>query len=151
MQITPQKVGIRTSFPRKRLSWRLAPCFPSPGLQPDGERIFLAAHGVENNEVAKNHGGYRRAAGYRVCGCFFTVRRAGYLDYRPVAALSAFPSDAGLHHCIDGTARVTIVAGMLARQIERTPTGVRVLSRDWQPTKRKQPLLPLVYAQILNV
>ena len=104
--------------------------FLTPGLQPDGETIF-APHLVwkiarlPKTMVVIGAGG--PATEYVDAFSRLGVQITWITG--PVAALSAFPSDAGRFITALMERRgVRLVAGMLARQIERTAEGVRVLT-----------------------
>lgn len=104
--------------------------FVPPGLRPDGERIF-SPHMVwkmtslPRSMVVIGAGG--PATEYVDAFSRLGIQITWITG--PVAALSAYPADAGRFITALMERRgVRIVAGMLARQIERTDAGVRVLT-----------------------
>ncbi len=104
--------------------------FLPPGLQPDGVCIFSPHMVWRMTTVPKTMlviGAGGPATEYVDAFSRLGVQVTWITG--PVAALSAFPSDAGRFITALMERRgVRIVSGMLARQIERTSTGVRVLT-----------------------
>jgi pyruvate/2-oxoglutarate dehydrogenase complex dihydrolipoamide dehydrogenase (E3) component len=104
--------------------------FVPPGLQPDGERIF-APHNIWQIQSLPEHliviGAGGPATEYVDAFSRLGVQITWITG--PVGVLSAFPPEAG--HAISQVMEkrgVRIITGMLARQIERTDRGVRVLN-----------------------
>ena len=127
--------------------------FLPPGLQPDGERFSRRTWCGKCPRLPKTMvviGAGGPATEYVDAFSRLGVQVTWITG--PVAALSAFPSDAGRFITALMERRgVRIVAGMLARQIERTADGVRVLTAATGVSmKPKQPLSPLACAPISN-
>lgn len=104
--------------------------FLPPGLRPDGERIF-SPHSIwdiktlPEDMVVIGAGG--PATEYVDAFSRLGVRITWITG--PVAVLSAFPPDVGrMIASVMEKRGVRIITGLLARQIDRTETGVRVVS-----------------------
>jgi pyruvate/2-oxoglutarate dehydrogenase complex dihydrolipoamide dehydrogenase (E3) component len=106
--------------------------FVPPGLTPDGERIFSPHMIWKLNELPESMiviGAGGPATEYVDAFSRLGVQITWITG--PVGVLSAFPPDAG--HFISGVmARrgVRIFTGMMARQIDRTQEGVRIVTAD---------------------
>jgi pyruvate/2-oxoglutarate dehydrogenase complex dihydrolipoamide dehydrogenase (E3) component len=129
VQVTPPEGGYPDQFSADVviLATGAVPFLP-PGLQPDGECIF-SPHLVwqiktlPESMIVIGAGG--PATEYVDAFSRLGVKVTWITG--PVAALSAFPSDAGRFITALMERRgVHITAGMLARQIERTANGIQV-------------------------
>lgn len=133
VQIVPPEGGYpdQLSADAVILATGAVPFLP-PGLQPDGKLIF-SPHmiwripALPQDMVVIGAGG--PATEYVDAFSRLGVKITWITG--PVAALSAFPPDAG--RFITGVLErrgVRIIAGMLARQVEHSGSGVRVLTAD---------------------
>ncbi len=133
VQVTPPEGGYpdQLSADIVILATGAVPFLP-PGLQPDGECTFSPhmmwrIKTLPRSMVVIGAGG--PATEYVDAFSRLGVQVTWITG--PVAALSAFPSDAG--RFITGVMErrgVRIVSGLLARQIDRTPDGVQVITAD---------------------
>lgn len=131
VQISPPEGGYpdQISADAIILATGAVPFLPQ-GLQPDGERIFSPHLVWKISTLPKSMvviGAGGPATEYVDAFSRLGVQVTWITG--PVAALSAYPADAGRFITALMEQRgVRIVAGMLARQIERIPAGVRVLT-----------------------
>lgn len=106
--------------------------FLPPGLQPDGERIF-SPHAIWEMKTLPRSMVVIGAGGPATEYVDAFSRLGVEITWitGPVMVLSAFPPDAG--HFIAGVMErrgVRILSGLLARQIDRTESGVRVVTAN---------------------
>jgi dihydrolipoamide dehydrogenase len=131
VQITPPEGGYpdQLSADVIILATGAVPFLP-PGLQPDGECVFLPhivwqMKALPATMIVIGAGG--PATEYVDAFSRLGVKVTWITG--PVAALSAFPPEAGRFITAQMERRgVHMVSGLLARQIERTTTGVRVFT-----------------------
>ena len=119
--------------------------FMPPGFQPDGERIFspnqaLRIPALPRDMIVVGAGG--PATEYVDAFSRLGVQMTWITG--PMAALSAFPPDAG--RFITGVMErrgVRIISGMLARQVERHDSGVQVQTADGMLYRSEMALLAI--------
>jgi len=133
VQIRPPEGGYPDQLPADAviIASGAAP-FVLPGLEPDGQRIFSPHTIWQLSELPDSLiviGGSGPATEYVDAFSRLGVRITWLTG--PVGVLSAFPPDAGLIIRRVMEARgVHVISGMLPRQVEPSPGGVRVTTAD---------------------